>query len=412
MSELANMDNKFYWDDRDRAYYRSLSVEKIKPGTRGGDKGQIVIALRPVYRKGLEKDFINSREDELRLLSGVTSVLSLRLFEVLKEMISYRLPTWKTGRYFDLKETELLERIAVKKSYDNQSGRRLSDFESAVQERDKSVITSRRPDKILEQGGETLGVIDYYMTKTGLSFPEARKELSRICGLQEEELELRRKTAQDQNNDQIKPRTMQDKETPTGGEKVPEIGKYARLFELPQKGDLWKELSRDPEGEVALSKIPEELKTEVDKLPRELSFYSDGLPILKKDFSFRERTIYLDVESIKKRLREALTIEVPESIVQEAHKLKEIILSVRELEEKGLSARELLRSLTGEYLAPDCYPDLDEKSLLLSVFLRRHQTREQLLLNNPDYVRLVEASTKELIEKGLYGITIPPKSNS
>ena len=118
------------------------------------------------------------------------------------------------------------------------------------------------------------------------------------------------------------------------------------------------------------------------------------------------------MESIKKRLREALTIEVPESIVQEAHKLKEIILSVRELEEKGLSARELLRSLTGEYLAPDCYPDLDEKSLLLSVFLRRHQTREQLLLNNPDYVRLVEASTKELIEKGLYGITIPPKSNS
>lgn len=164
--------------------------------------------------------------------------------------------------------------------------------------------------------------------------------------------------------------------------------------------------------EVALSKIPQELKNEVDKLPGELSRNSDGLPILKKDFSFRERTIYLDVESIKKRLREALTIEVPESIVQEAHKLKEIILSVRELEEKGLSARELLRSLVGEYLAPDSYPELEEKSLLLSVFLRRHQTREQLLLNNPDYVRLVEASTKELIEKGLYGITIPPKSNS
>lgn len=145
MSELANMDNKFYWDDRDRAYYRSLSVEKIKPGTRGGDKGQIVIALRPVYRKGLEKDFINSREDELRLLSGVTSVLSLRLFEVLKEMISYRLPTWKTGRYFDLKETELLERIAVKKSYDNQSGRRLSDFESAVQDMKKIGLLVQKP---------------------------------------------------------------------------------------------------------------------------------------------------------------------------------------------------------------------------------------------------------------------------
>ena len=201
------MDNKFYWDDRDRAYYRSLSVEKIKPGTRGGDKGQIVIALRPVYRKGLEKDFINSREDELRLLSGVTSVLSLRLFEVLKEMISYRLPTWKTG----------------------------------------------------------------------LSFPEARKELSRICGLQEEELELRRKTAQDQNNDQIKPRTMQDKETPTGGEKVPEIGKYARLFELPQKGDLWKELSRDPEGFKTSFYFGEGKDREVLTIPREGVTYICGL---------------------------------------------------------------------------------------------------------------------------------------
>lgn len=143
--------------------------------------------------------------------------------------------------------------------------------------RDKSVITSRRPDKILEQGGETLGVIDYYMTKTGLSFPEARKELSRICGLQEEELELRRKTAQDQNNDQIKPRTMQDKETPTGGEKVPEIGKYARLFELPQKGDLWKELSRDPEGFKTSFYFGEGKDREVLTIPREGVTYICGL---------------------------------------------------------------------------------------------------------------------------------------
>ena len=146
MSELATMDGKFYWDDRDGLYKRSLSVEAIKPGTRGGDRGQMIIALRPIYREGLEKEFINSREDELELLSGVTSVLSLRLFEVLKEMISYRLPTWRKGRYFDLIETELLERIAVKKSYDNQTKRKLSDFESAVQDMKKIGILADRED--------------------------------------------------------------------------------------------------------------------------------------------------------------------------------------------------------------------------------------------------------------------------
>lgn len=146
MSELAVMDGKFYWDDRDGAYYRTLTFEKIKPGTKGGDRGQAVIALRSVYRKGLENDFVNSREDELQLLKGITSVLSLRLFEVLKEMISYRLPTWKTGRYFDLKEGELLERIAVKKSYDNQTRRKESDFESAVQDMKKIGILVDRKD--------------------------------------------------------------------------------------------------------------------------------------------------------------------------------------------------------------------------------------------------------------------------
>ena len=164
--------------------------------------------------------------------------------------------------------------------------------------------------------------------------------------------------------------------------------------------------------EVALSKIPEKLKTEVDKLPREINRLSDGLPILKKDLSFRERTFFLDVESVKTRLRAALTIAVPEKIIQESQKMRDVILSVRELEEGGLNAKELVRSLVGEYLAPDLYPELDEKSLLLSVFLRRHQTREQVLLTNPEYVSQIEAVTRESMKNGLYGLstTLPVKS--
>lgn len=49
---------------------------------------------------------------------------------------------------------------------------------------EKSYISSRNPKWIAEQGGDRVGVIDYYMEKHSLTFPEAVKELCSIVGLE------------------------------------------------------------------------------------------------------------------------------------------------------------------------------------------------------------------------------------
>lgn len=143
--------------------------------------------------------------------------------------------------------------------------------------RDKSVITTKHKGGIYEQGGETIGVIDFYMQRNGLSFSEARKELSRICGLEEEELELRRKTAEDLNKDRRTTNTMTNKENPTGEEKVPQTGKFDKYFDLPGKGELWEELARDPEGFKTSFSFGEGDDREVLTIPREGVTFVCGL---------------------------------------------------------------------------------------------------------------------------------------
>ena len=62
--------------------------------------------------------------------------------------------------------------------------------------RDKSVITAKLPGVILEQGGEAVPVITLYANRNNLSYTEAMKELSRLCGLEEVYKDLLRKYAQ------------------------------------------------------------------------------------------------------------------------------------------------------------------------------------------------------------------------
>ena len=138
-----------------------------------------------------------------------------------------------------------------------------------IRRRDKSVITSRYPDRILEHGGGTIGVIDFYMQKTGLSFPEARKELSRICGLEEEELELRRKTAEDLNKDRRTTNTMTNKETPTGEEKVPQTEKFAYFLTIPDLSELAKEKREGIETDYLFEKFVRDKKTGTMRPKRE-----------------------------------------------------------------------------------------------------------------------------------------------
>lgn len=162
--------------------------------------------------------------------------------------------------------------------------------------------------------------------------------------------------------------------------------------------------------ETALSGIPQELKDKLSEISSQIRKKREGLPLLKKDISFRERTILLDVNPLKERLRESLTIEVPKQVLEDVKKMKEAILSVRELESRGIYAKEAINRLTGEYLAPSLYPSLDDASLLDGIFFRRHKTRDEVLASNPDYVLQVEKQTEYLLKTGLYGVTIPPST--
>lgn len=120
--------------------------------------------------------------------------------------------------------------------------------------RDKSVITSRVPGVILEQGGDSVPVIDFYMRKNSLPFADAMRELSRLAGLEEEYKDLCRRFAEMKDIDRYK--------TPGGGvssqavpadrkdpiQATPEANpeeKYREFLEVP---DIQKEVSRKKEG--------------------------------------------------------------------------------------------------------------------------------------------------------------------
>lgn len=120
--------------------------------------------------------------------------------------------------------------------------------------RDKSVITSRVPGVILEQGGDSVPVIDFYMRKNSLPFADAMRELSRLAGLEEEYRYLCRRYAEMNNPDRYN--------TPGGGvssqavpadrkdplQATPEANpeeKYREFLDIP---DIQKEVSRKKEG--------------------------------------------------------------------------------------------------------------------------------------------------------------------
>ena len=123
---------------------------------------------------------------------------------------------------------------------------------------DKSYISQTLPGVISEHGGDSVPVIKYFAERNNLSRTEARKELSRLCGLEEEEKDLRRRYAQMKEQetymesnttggqkplhaDQKPPLQTSTKETPEDREE-----RYRRDY-LPIK-DLRETLSRQKEG--------------------------------------------------------------------------------------------------------------------------------------------------------------------
>jgi len=120
--------------------------------------------------------------------------------------------------------------------------------------RDKSVITQRVPGVILEQGGDSVPVIDFYMQRNSLPFADAMRDLSRLAGLEEEYKDLCRRYAEMNNPDRYN--------TPGGGvssqagqtvridplQAPTEANleeKYRKYLEVP---DIQKEVSRKKEG--------------------------------------------------------------------------------------------------------------------------------------------------------------------
>ena len=119
--------------------------------------------------------------------------------------------------------------------------------------REKSVITSRVKGVILEQGGDRVPVIDYYMQKYSLSFGEALRELSRLCGLEEEYRVLSREYAQISTKETDMDRyttggerpLQADRETPPQtSQRTPEE-RYRGYLDIP---DIQTEISRKKEG--------------------------------------------------------------------------------------------------------------------------------------------------------------------
>lgn len=109
--------------------------------------------------------------------------------------------------------------------------------------RDKTRILQNYPYRILEQGGETIGVIDYYMQRNGLDFRGAFNELCKICGLTPPA------PPQNENNRYNYSFKMKDEEIIKENEKGSKIdSKYETRYSLPVEGELWTELSKVPEG--------------------------------------------------------------------------------------------------------------------------------------------------------------------
>lgn len=116
--------------------------------------------------------------------------------------------------------------------------------------RDKSVITSRVPGVILEQGGEAVPIIDYYKDKNNLSFAEAMRELSRLAGLEEEYSDLCRRYAQSNNPDPSMERYTPGEGSPLQAvqetpSQTPQEDKFRRYLDIP---NLQEEVSRKKEG--------------------------------------------------------------------------------------------------------------------------------------------------------------------
>ena len=133
----------------------------------------------------------------------------------------------------------------------------------------------------------------------------------------------------------------------------------------------------------ALDALPQEMEDRADEIAAALTKACDGIPLKQGDVSFDENGPRVDEDGIKTRLFDAFLVEVTPEMKKEAGELSDIVARIRKLEEGGLNAIELCKSLAGSYLAPSKYPDLLPSALYRLVCTRRHVSKEEVKANNP-----------------------------
>ena len=134
---------------------------------------------------------------------------------------------------------------------------------------------------------------------------------------------------------------------------------------------------------------PRDLYNEADSLHVTIEQKRGELPIKEGDVTFKDGNLVVDADAIMERIKDIATREITPQMQKEAQMLKETVIKVRELQEGGLYALDVVKKYAGNWLAPSRYPDMEDTLELYNTLLsRRHISREQIKLQSPEWYYL------------------------
>ena len=118
-----------------------------------------------------------------------------------------------------------------------------------------------------------------------------------------------------------------------------------------------------------------------------LSLMDDNwFAIQDDDVKFQNGKIIVNADAIKERIKPMTMAPVSEQMRKEAQELRAIVPKLRELQEGGLHALDVAKTLMGNWLSPSKYPDLNDDVAIFSLLTRnRHNSREQIKAQSPEW---------------------------
>lgn len=137
---------------------------------------------------------------------------------------------------------------------------------------------------------------------------------------------------------------------------------------------------------TAIQDAPQELWNEADAIRAEIARVTAEYGIARDEITVIEGGMAFDEDAIKAKIQDSITREVPEEILKEAEKIREIVPAICRMQDGGLYAIEVITTLCGNWLAPSQRPDLKNDLYLLSLLVeRRHPSRQQVKASNPEW---------------------------